>query len=135
MKKYFFCQHGFSLTELLVVIVVIGVLILLAMPKFSSVVTKAKETEAKSMLNHLHALEQAYYYEHDTYTSDLSALGFEQEKLVTQGGKARYKIEVVKATTYGYTAKATAVVDFDKDGVFNEWTVNQDGEIKQTIPD
>lgn len=135
MFKKFIQDDGFSLTELLVVIVVIGILIMLALPKFSSVVSKAKETEAQSMLKHLDALEQAYYYEKDTYTTDLAALGFEQEKLVTAGGKARYKIEVTKANVYGYQATATAVVDFDKDGVFNVWTVNQDGDIKQKIPD
>lgn len=128
-------EKGFSLTELLVVIVVIGILILLAMPQFSSVVSKAKETEAKVMLKHLHALEDAYYYERDTYTSDLASVGFEQKKLVTDGGEARYKIEITKAGTYEFTATATAVVDFDKDGTFNVWTINQDGELKQTVPD
>lgn len=135
MYKKYLQEDGFSLTELLVVIVVIGVLIMLALPQFSSVVTKAKETEAKSMLKHLHSLEEAYYYEKDTYTSDLEAIGFGQQKLVTNGGDARYKIEVTKADTYSYLATATAVVDFDKDGVFNVWTVNQDGEIKQTVAD
>lgn len=135
MFKKLLQEDGFSLTELLVVIVVIGILIMLALPQFSSVVTKAKETEAKSMLKHLDALEQAYYYEKDTYTTDLAALGFGQEKLVTAGGNARYKIEVTKANTFNYLATATAVVDFDKDGILNVWTVNQDGEIKQTIPD
>ena len=37
-------ESGFSLTEILVVIVIIGILILLAMPKFTSVITRAKTT-------------------------------------------------------------------------------------------
>lgn len=135
MKSLFLNDEGFSLTEMLVVIVVIGILILLALPRFSSVVTKAKETEAKVMLKHLHSLMEAYYYEKDTYTTDLSAIGFEQEKLVTEGGNARYKISIKNANNVEYTATATAVVDFDKDGVYNVWTINQDGEIKQTTPD
>lgn len=135
MYKRFLQDEGFSLTELLVVIVVIGVLILLALPKFSSVVTKAKETEAKIILKHLHSLEEAYFFEKDTYTNDLAALGFEQEKMVTEGGNARYKVEITKANTYEYTATATAIVDFDKDGVFNVWTINQEGNLLQTVPD
>ena len=134
-KKRFHQQAGFSLTELLVVIVVIGVLILLALPKFSSVVTKAKETEAKTMLKHLHALQQAFYYENDTYTTNLSQIGFEQEKLVSDGGSARYKIEIQTANSYGYKATATAIVDFDKDGIFNVWAINQEGKPLQTILD
>lgn len=135
MYKRFLQEEGFSLTELLVVIVVIGVLILLALPKFSSVVTKAKETEAKIILKHLHSLEEAYFFEKDTYTNDLAALGFEQEKMVTEGGNARYKVEITKANTYEYTATATAIVDFDKDGVFNVWTIDQEGNLLQTVPD
>jgi type IV pilus assembly protein PilE len=135
MKRKSKKNKGFSLTELLVVIVVIGVLILLALPKFSSVVTKAKETEAKIMLKHLHTLEQAYFYENDIYTADLAGLGFEQEKLVTEGGKARYKVEVTKADAYGFAATATAIVDFDKDGVFNVWAINQEGNPVQQLPD
>jgi type IV pilus assembly protein PilE len=135
MKEKCKKNKGFSLTELLVVIVVIGVLILLAMPKFSSVVTRAKETEAKIMLKHLHSLEQAFYYENDIYTADLAALGFEQERLVTEGGKARYKVEVTAADVYGFTAIATAVVDFDKDGIFNIWTINQEGDPVQQVMD
>ena len=134
-KKRIHQQAGFSLTELLVVIVVIGVLILLALPKFSSVVTKAKETEAKTMLKHLHALQQAFYYENDTYTTNLSQIGFEQEKLVSDGGSARYKIEIQTANSYGYKATATAIVDFDKDGIFNVWAINQEGKPLQTILD
>jgi type IV pilus assembly protein PilE len=135
MNKNNLSQAGFSLTELLVVIVVIGVLVLLALPRFTSVVSKAKETEAKTMLKHLDALQQAYYYEKDTYTMDLAAVGFEQKTLVTKGGEARYKIEMTKANAYDYKATATAVVDFDKDGVFNVWAVDQNGKIKQMIPD
>ena len=37
-------QSGFSLTELMVVLVIIGVLVLLALPKLLPVVTKAKTT-------------------------------------------------------------------------------------------
>ena len=33
-------EEGFSLTEVLIVIVIIGTLVLLALPRFSSVVTK-----------------------------------------------------------------------------------------------
>src|SRR5437667_12681144 len=86
---------GFSLTELMVVLVIIGVLVLLALPKLLPLVTKAKTTEAKLMLKQIYTLEQSYKFEHDRYTNALSEIGFEQDKLVSQGGQARYKIEVI----------------------------------------
>lgn len=134
--KSFLCKaEGFSLTEILVVIVIIGILVLLAMPKFASVIGKAKTTEAKMMLKHLHTLEQTYQYENDRYSLSLAEIGFEQEALVTEGGEARYKIEVVEADEQRYTARAVAVVDFDKDGTYNVWEVNQKGKIVQSIAD
>ena len=135
MKKNVMRNDGFSLTELLVVIVVIGILVLLALPKFTSVVSKAKETEAKIMLSHLHTLQQAYYFENDTYSMDLMQLGFEQQRLITDGGTARYKIEIIKASTTEYEAQATAIVDFDKDGTLNVWKITHEGKPIQTIPD
>ena len=128
-------EEGFSLTEILVVIVIIGILILLAMPKFTSVISRAKTTEAKVMLKHLSTLQKAYYYENDRYSKSLSEIGFEQAKLITEGGEARYKVEIVQANESSFLARATAVVDFDKDGNLNVWEVDESGKIKQVKPD
>ena len=127
--------NGFSLTELLIVIVVIGILILMAYPEFSRVVVRAKETEAKIQLKHLYALQRSYYYENDRYTVSLDEIGFEQQKLVSDGGSARYKVQILQADVSGFRAVASSVVDYDKDGVFSEWQVNEKGEIKQSIAD
>ena len=135
IRKFLKQEDGFNLVELLVVIIIIGILVLLAMPRFSSVVSKAKETEAKIMLDHIHTLQQAYYFENDTYAKDLAALGFEQEQLVINGGTARYKIEIINANAYEYSVTATAVVDFDKDGTFNIWAITHEGRPKQSVPD
>lgn len=134
-KKFFADEAGFSLTELLVVIVIIGILASLTIPKFLSITTKAKSTEAKLALKQIHNLQMSYYLENDTYTNDLISIGYEQEKLKTEGGNARYKIEIIEATAAGFVAKATAVIDFDKDGTFNVWSVNQEGIIKEEVVD
>ncbi len=129
-------EHGgFSLTELMIVLVIIGILVLLALPKLLPVVTKAKTTEAKLQLKQLFTLEQAYKFERDRYSNSLSEIGFDQEKLVPQGGQARYKIEILSADEKGFTATATSVIDFDGNGVFNVWFVDQTGMIKEKVPD
>lgn len=129
-------EHGgFSLTELMIVLVIIGILVLLALPKLLPVVTKAKTTEAKLQLKQLFTLEQAYKFERDRYSSSLSEIGFDQEKLVPQGGQARYKIEILSADEKGFTATATSVIDFDGNGEFNVWFVDQTGMIKEKVPD
>jgi type IV pilus assembly protein PilE len=128
-------ERGFSLTELMIVLVIVGVLVLLALPRLMPVVTKAKTTEAKLQLKQLHTLEQAYKFEHDRFTTSLSEIGFEQEKLIPEGGQARYKIEVASAGEKGFVASATSVVDFNSNGVFNVWVVDQTGVVREKVPD
>jgi type IV pilus assembly protein PilE len=126
---------GFTLTELLVVIVIIGILVALTVPKYLNTTTRAKATEAKLMLKEVYNLEKAYYLENDAYAPTLEALGFEQDKLKTEGGKARYKIALNEVTEAGFTATATAVIDFDKDGTFNIWSIDEQDNLKQVTPD
>lgn len=123
------------MVELMVVLVIIGILVLLALPRLEPVVTKAKETEAKLMLKQVYTLEKSYKYEHDTYTISLSDIGFEQDSLVTQGGRARYQISIVSADASSFLAEATAVVDFNGNGRFNVWAVDQTGDIVEKVPD
>jgi type IV pilus assembly protein PilE len=41
----------------------------------------------------------------------------------------------VEATDRGFKAQAIAVVDFDKDGVFNVWEIDQDKNLRETVKD
>lgn len=135
LNKFLRDEAGFSLTELLVVIVIVGVLASLAMPKFLSVITKAKTTEAKLQLKQLYNLQHSYFLEKDVYSKDLAAIGYQPDKLVTEGGPARYKIEISEVSPNGFRATALAVVDFDRDGVFNRWSIDQEGVLKEEVPD
>ena len=127
--------HGFTLTELLVALVIIGILILLALPRLMPLISKAKSTEAQLQLEHIHTLEKTYFYLHSKYSTDFDEIGFEHEKLSSEGGSANYKIEIVEASNNSFTAKATAIVDFDGDGSFNTWEIDQDKNLKEIIKD
>lgn len=127
--------HAFTLTEVLVVLIIIGILILLALPNLLPLITKAKSTEAKIQLQHVFTLEKNYFFEHSSYSSNLSDLAFEQQPLSTQGGQANYKLEVVEATNNAFKIRATAVVDFDGDGTFNVWEIDHTKKLTETTPD
>jgi len=128
---------AYTLTEILVVLVIIGILVLLALPNLLPLITKAKSTEAKLQLEHLQTLEKNYFYEHSKYSKDLSEIGFVQEKLSTDSkdGRANYRIEITNATNTSFTGRATAVVDFNGNGTFNVWEIDQDKTLKEVTPD
>ena len=126
---------AFTLTELLVVLIIIGILVLLALPNLMPLIARAKSTEAQLQLNHVHMLEKSYFYLYSKYSLSLEELGFEQEKLTTEGGKANYLIEITAASTTGFVSKATAVVDFDGDGNFDVWEINENKDLKEVTKD
>jgi type IV pilus assembly protein PilE len=126
---------AFTLTEVLVVLIIIGVLILLALPNLLPLITRAKSTEAKIQLQHAYTLEKNYFFENSTYASSLSDIAFEQQPLTTEGGQANYKLEVAEATGNQFRIRAVSVVDFDGDGVFNIWEIDHNKKIKEVTPD
>lgn len=126
---------AYSLSEILIVLCIIGILIYLVVPNQTSVVTSAKAIEAQNMLSMLHGLEKSHFYRYSRYTSDFEELGFEQALTIEKGGQAVYKIEIVKATLNEFVATATSLQDFDGDGNFNTWQIDQDRMLKEIIKD
>ena len=129
--------QAYTLTEILVVLVIIGILVLLALPNLLPLITKAKSTEAKVQLEHLHTLQRNYFFEKSKYASNLQELGFEQEKLSTDGqdGRANYRIEIVQAGPNTFLGRATAVADFNGNGTFNVWEIDQDKNLREVVQD
>lgn len=127
--------RAFSLPELLVVLVIIGILVLIALPNLMPLISRAKATEAQQQLTYLHTLQKSHFYTCSRYSSSLDEIGFEQSRLVTAGGQANYRIEIVDASERSFRATATAVVDFDGDGVFNVWEIDQDKTLRETVKD
>lgn len=121
--------------ELLIVLIIIGILVLLALPNLMPLISKAKSTEAQLQLEHIHTLEKTYFYLHSKYSSDFTEISFEPAVLTTQGGNANYQIEVIESTNTAFKARANAITDFDGDGILNVWEVDQDKHIKEITPD
>ena len=126
---------AFSLTELLIVMVIIGILVLIALPNLMPLITKAKSTEAKLQLSHAYTLQRTHFFEYSKYSDNLAQIGFEQEKLVPDGGQANYLIEIINSSPDGFLIQATSVVDFDKDGIFNAWQIDQDKNLVEITKD
>lgn len=126
---------GFTLPELLVVLVIIGILLLIALPNLMPLISKAKSSEAQMQLNHVYTLQKNYFFMYSKYSADLEAIDFIQEKLVTDNGNANYRIDIIEATVNTFKARATAVVDFDGDGIFNVWEIDQEKQLVEVTKD
>jgi type IV pilus assembly protein PilE len=126
---------AFTLTELLIVLAIIGILALVALPNLMPLISNAKSTEAKLQLEHIHTLEKTYFYTNSKYNSSLGEIQFEAPKLTSEGGTANYRIEIVSAGVNNFRARATAITDFDGDGQINVWEIDQDKNLKEITPD
>ena len=70
-------KKGFTLLELIIVVIIIGILAGLAMPRFFKVVEKAKSAEAPGQLDYIRGSQIRYKAEWGNYSTDSSALDIE----------------------------------------------------------
>ena len=69
-------RKAFTLIELLIVIVIIGILAAIAIPKFANSKSKSYYTAMKNDLRNLVTAEQAFFSDSGKYTPNLGSLKF-----------------------------------------------------------
>ncbi|GFZ95267.1 general secretion pathway protein GspG [Aquaticitalea lipolytica] len=126
---------GYNLQEVLIVLVIIGILLLLALPNLMPLISKAKSIEAQTQLKYIYNSQTTYRYMYSKYSNDLNELDFIAPKSVKDGGTSNYTYDLINATNSNFLVKATAITDFDGDGIFNVWEIDENGNPKQVVKD
>lgn len=121
-------ESGFTIVELLIVIVVIGILAALVITTFSGIQQKARNTERETDLKSLHGQLEAYYAQENRYPT-LDELN------QTGTGNANWRADNMKGLDPEALKDPKGTTQVLSAGAATEWTYGYalDGNGKYTI--
>lgn len=95
-------RGGFTLLELMMVVIIIAILAAVALPQYLKLAEKARMTEAVSLLGELRSSELRYFPENSTYTGVFTQLDLDPTVAGEMAGatKFAYTIPVVSAANF-----------------------------------
>ena len=132
-------QKGFTLMELMIVVVIVGVLMMVALPAYQDSLQKGRRADGMAALMDAAGRQEKFMLDRSTYTTDMSDLGY----VVTEGEdyyispEGHYKIEAKDCdggedaeklkTCYQLTAEPAAGSVQGKDKKCTSFILNSNG--------
>ena len=126
---------GFTLVELMIVIVIASTLLAIAIPSYIDKVRKSRRVEARTALLDLAGREERFFNTNNTYSSTASDLGYGTGAFPMAVGSSYYTVSVAftnyvvvpPAIAPTYTITATAINDQLKDTQCKTFTLTSAG--------
>jgi type IV pilus assembly protein PilE len=101
--------HGFTLLELMVTVVIVGILAAIAYPAYTQQVQKTRRSEAKAALTDAAVRMEKYYGNNKTYNiTDITRLGYSSNPFTTEKGFYRMSLVAANASDTTYRIQAIA---------------------------
>jgi prepilin-type N-terminal cleavage/methylation domain-containing protein len=125
-------RRGFTLTELMVVMAIVGVMVAMSAPSFQRAIEQSRADIAVANLRAIWAAERLYWLEYHTYTADIATLqtlgvldkAIPNNSSTSVGG---YTYEISVPTSATMTATATRV------GATGAFNINESGDGSGTV--
>lgn len=132
MRKH---MRGITLTELMIVVVILGILAAVAYPNYRQFAARAKRNEARAALLQIATNQERFYLNNNTYTCELRFLGFDTlpgvTSFITQTGS--YNVRCTGADQNQYTADALYVLPDEEVNQCGTFRINSAGQ-KTSLP-
>ncbi|WP_198171766.1 type IV pilin protein [Pseudohalioglobus lutimaris] len=77
---------GFTLMEVMIVVVIVGILLAVALPSYNSSLEKGRRADAKAALLDASNRQEQFMLDRSTYTLNMTELGFGADPMVSEEG-------------------------------------------------
>jgi type IV pilus assembly protein PilE len=125
-------MRGITLIELMIVVVIISILAAVSYPNYREFIARAKRTEAKAALLQIATNQERQYLQNNTFTQDMTTLGFTSDPFTTASGS--YVITISAADAANFTATATFQLGGAEASKCNAFTLTGAG-VRSSTPD
>ncbi len=114
--------------EVMVALVIVAVIAGIAYPRYQKMVLRSKQTEAKTVLRSIHMGQDLYLTANQSFAQNLDDLDIQIPT------NAKYSYSVALGGD-GQTFIATATANIDGDPALDEWQIDHDNNLVNTIND